>query len=92
LSSIAIDYPDEVIHWFGDRLGREHARRRPVGPCPHDCGHRATTVVAWGPDEAHYELVACDDDGCAGNCRGWMAAEGTFRSEERRRIDWRQLS
>jgi hypothetical protein len=93
MSSIAIDYPDEVIHWFRDRLGQEHARRMTVGPCPHNCGHRSTTVVAWGPDERHYELVACDDDpGCAGNCQGWMPAEGAYRSEARHRIDWRLLS
>jgi hypothetical protein len=34
------------------------------------------SVVAWGPDFDHYELVRCDDtDGCAGSCRGWQPTD-----------------
>ncbi len=38
-----------------------------VEPCDHRCRHNALSVVAWGPDLAHYELNACDDCGC----RAW---------------------
>ena len=43
-----------------------------LGPCPHDCDHRAQSVIAWGPDWNRYELIECGvDDGCNEQCRGW---------------------
>lgn len=85
MSHAAISQPDEVIHWFAS--WPEAQRGRPVlGDCPHArCPHVATTVVGWGPDLAHYELVVCDSDGCQGNCRGWAAA-GQYTG-----IDWKLL-
>jgi hypothetical protein len=63
-----VDRPGEA-HWFAG-----HGPARLIGPCPHDCRHHATSVVAWGPDLDHYELVVCDvTDGCDGRCRGWVA-------------------
>jgi hypothetical protein len=91
VTSIAIDHPDEVIHWFADYPEAERARR-PVGDCPHDCEHWMTAVVGWGPDLKHYELVRCDvKDGCNKNCRGWMAAAGASSYELHRRIEWKLL-
>lgn len=57
-----------------------------IGPCPHTrCPHHAQTVVAWGPDYNHYELVTCDvgpvDGGCGGACRAWVAADRRTNSE-----------
>jgi hypothetical protein len=82
VAPITIDHPDQVIHWFATYP--EADRARPVlGPCPHDCAHLATTVVGWGPDPAHYELIICDGQaergpGCDGQCRGWLPAPGTY--------------
>lgn len=57
------------IQWFA---GREPLP--PIGPCPHDCRHTSLRVVAWGYDLDHYTLDEChDEEGCAGQCRGWMA-------------------
>ncbi len=42
-------------------------------PCTHSCEHWGQSVIAWGPDVAHYELVACDgggDDACG--CVTWV--------------------
>ncbi len=36
-------------------------------PCDHGCDHRATSVIAWGPTVATYELLECDLCGC----RAW---------------------
>ncbi len=68
------DMRGEVVRWYRSELGG-HALRTPVGPCPHAaCRHWGQSVVGWGGDLDHYELVVCDDDpGCAGNCRGWSA-------------------
>lgn len=40
-------------------------------PCDHDCRHRGQSVIAWGPDVAHYELVACDGGDACG-CVTWV--------------------
>lgn len=78
MSSVSVDYPDKVIHWFAGYP--EPERTRTVqGDCPHECPHNMTATVGWGPDLAHYELHTCDvKDGCAGNCRAWLsvAADG----------------
>lgn len=64
-----LDHPGEVSWFVG------HGPAPILGPCPHtECGHRSTSVVAWGPDLERYELVVCDDStGCDGACRGWLA-------------------
>lgn len=62
--------PDEIVQWFVSYPETER-KRVAVGPCPHDCAHRMTKVVAWGPDFAHYELNVCED-GCNGDCRAWL--------------------
>jgi hypothetical protein len=76
-SYVAIENPDAVVHWF--KSDPWEKGRRPVGPCPHSgCPHNAQSVVAWGPDFEHYELVVCDTDdpgGCDGMCRGWLATD-----------------
>lgn len=75
---VHISFPDEPIHWFAGELaaGREKDRH-PAGPCPHTCTHQMQSVVAWGPNFEHYELVRCDDaEGCAGMCRGWQPTDG----------------
>jgi hypothetical protein len=91
-SEVTLDHPGEVIHWF--KSEPEEIDRRPVGPCPHtECRHHGQSVVAWGPDFEHYELMVCDDDhpgGCAGWCRGWQATDdnehgGTHGKTYRRR-------
>lgn len=75
---VSIDHPDEVVHWFA--CYPQAQRERPViGDCPHECEHRAYSVVAYGPNLEHYELVVCDDDGCAGNCRAWLATDDNPR-------------
>jgi hypothetical protein len=89
VSFVAVDYPDEVIHWFAVYPESER-RRRITGPCLHDCKHLGTAVVGWGPDLQHYELVRCDDDGCRGNCRGWCAAPAGYK--QLTSIDWRRLA
>ncbi|HEY2090034.1 MAG TPA: hypothetical protein VGH54_28935 [Mycobacterium sp.] len=93
MSFIAVDVsPDQIIEWFACYPEAER-RRLTVGPCPHDCPHNMTATVAWGADLKHYELHTCDvKNGCAGNCRGWMAATGATSYELHRRIDWRLLS
>ncbi len=70
------DMRGEAIRWYRSELDGQ-ALRRPTGPCPHgSCSHWGQSVVAWGGDMAHYELVVCDDtEGCAGNCRGWSSEE-----------------
>ena len=79
---IAIDYPDEVVHWMPDYPEAE--RKRPVtGACPHECRHRIFKLAGWGPDYDHYVLYYCDDDGCQGNCRGWAPLTGD-RADTRR--------
>lgn len=64
-----LDHPGDW-HWF---MG--HGPAEIIGDCPHEnCPHHAGSVVAYGPDYRHYELIQCDvDEGCNGNCRGWMA-------------------
>ena len=75
-SEVALDHPGE-ISWF--KSDPEEQDRHAVGPCPHaECEHHGQSVVAWGPDFDHYELVVCDDSGpggCAGWCRGWRATD-----------------
>ena len=75
MREVAIDYPDEVVHWMPDYPAAE--RTRPVvGPCPHECRHRILHLAGWGPDYGHYVLYYCADGGCAGNCRGWAPLAG----------------
>jgi hypothetical protein len=71
-----LDHPGGVSWWVGNGPA-------PIlGDCPHECEHRDTRTVAWGPDFEHYELVEClDTEGCAAGgrnttgvvCRGWSA-------------------
>lgn len=91
MSAIAVDYPDEVIHWFASYPDAE--RTRPViGDCTHDCPHNMTATVGWGPDLKHYELHRCDvRDGCNRDCRGWMAGTGATSYELHQGIDWKLL-
>jgi hypothetical protein len=72
MGAIHLDHPGD-FHWF-----HGYGPRKVIGPCPHKgCPHNATSVVAWGPDTARYELVDCDvGDGCAGNCRAWVNSYG----------------
>lgn len=72
-SFVHVDHPDVVIHWFASYPEAQRTRR-PIGPCPHDCEHRQTSVVGWGPDLAHYELIQCDEV-CAGQCRAWLPSD-----------------
>jgi hypothetical protein len=89
VSHVAIDHPDEVIHWFACYPEAERARRI-AGDCPHDCRHMGTAVVGWGPDREHHELLTCTDSGCQGNCRGWLPAPGTYQQIVS--IDWKALA
>ena len=85
---IAIDYPDEVIHWTP--AYPEAERARPVtGPCPHECRHRIFKLAGWGPDWAHYVLYYCSDDGCQDNCRGWAPLVGDLADANN--TDWKLL-
>lgn len=74
-----VDHPGEM-RWF-------HGQRAypVVGPCPHDCKHLGTGVIAWGPSEERYELIECgikpgdpghDDSDCQGRCRAWTNGRG----------------
>jgi hypothetical protein len=83
---IAIDHPDEVIHWFAAYPESERARGV-AGECPHACQHRILKVVGWGPDLTRYELHVCDDV-CQGNCRGWS---GPATYDRLATIDWKLL-
>ena len=79
MAEVHVDAPGEV-KWF-KRTGP-----RPVlGPCPHtECRHQGQSVIAWGPSEDRYELVACGDldpsmdapDDCASHCRAWTNGAG----------------
>ena len=92
MSFVSVDNPDCIIDWFACYPERERARRA-TGPCPHACPHNMTATVGWGPDLRHYELHICQvKDGCAGNCRGWMAGTGASSYDLHRDIDWRLLS
>lgn len=80
MAGTMVDIPGRIRFFSG------HGPAPVLGICPHRlCAHRSLTVIAWGPDRAHYELVRCDDrDGCAGRCRGWHdvpegARHGRFR-------------
>jgi hypothetical protein len=88
MGSIAVDNPDCVIDWFPDYPESEQARKI-IGDCPHPCRHRILKVVGWGPSLRHYELRICQDDGCAGNCRGWCGPATYARICT---IDWKLLS
>ncbi len=46
--------------------------------CDHDCRHHAQSVIAWGPDAAHYEMSECDRCGC----RAWL--DGRYYQERQR--------
>lgn len=63
-----LDHPGD-IRWF-----KGWGPAPVLGPCPHEsCTHWGMSVIAHGPDFEHYELVRCtDEDGCAGECRGWF--------------------
>lgn len=73
-SFVHVDNPDTVINWFASYPEPQRARK-PTGPCPHDCEHRQTAVVGYGPDLKHYELIVCEDTGCSGDCRAWLATD-----------------
>ena len=61
-----LDHPDDV-HWFSG-----YGPATVLGDCPHTaCEHRGQSVIAWGPDLDHYELVECDMD-CDSTCRAWI--------------------
>jgi len=79
MSEAHLDHPGEW-RWF-----HGYGPAEIVGQCPHDsCGHYGTSVIAYGPDFEHYELVTCDDtDGCNGSCRGWTKEYPTFEANRR---------
>lgn len=64
-----LDHPGD-FHFFSG-----YGPARVKGPCPHTgCPHHGVSVIAWGPDYEHYELLVCEvNEGCAGRCRGWKA-------------------
>ncbi len=65
-----LDHPGD-FHWFSG-----YGPLPAAGECPHaSCRHRATSVIAWGPDLTRYELVQCDSD-CASSCRAWVDGRG----------------
>ncbi len=57
-----------TVRWFSGE-----GPRQPQVPYVGDCKHMGQRVVAWGPDEKHYELVECSD--CLG--RAW--SDGRYR-------------
>jgi hypothetical protein len=57
-----LDNPGEVSWFHG------HGPKKPIGDCDHVCRHLSTSVIAYGPDFDHYELVECYD--C--KCRSWI--------------------
>jgi hypothetical protein len=74
-SFVRVDHPDDVIHWFASYPESERTRP-PLGPCTHECEHRQSATVGWGPDLKHYELIVCEEsDGCNGNCRAWLPTD-----------------
>ena len=87
MREIAIDYPDEPVHWMDGYPEAERARTV-IGYCPHGCRHRICKLAGWGCDYKHYVLYYCDD-GCAGNCRGWAPLVGD--RAETRGIAWKLL-
>lgn len=46
-------------------------------PCDHDVPHNSQSVIGWGPDVAHYELIEAE---CG--CRAW--ADGRYEQERQR--------
>lgn len=71
-----LDHPGEMSWFVG------HGPAPVLGQCPHPtCEHLGHSVIAWGPDAEHYELVQCDTDAeCAGACRGWTRIVGHHES------------
>jgi hypothetical protein len=65
-----LDHPGD-LHWFSG-----YGPLAVLGECPHAaCRHTGTSVIAWGPDLARYELVQCDLD-CDSSCRAWVDGRG----------------
>lgn len=55
-----------------------------LGKCPHECKHNMLSVIAYGPDWEHYELLTCDaPEGCNGECRGWRVVTSMDDSSNR---------
>jgi len=74
MAEVHVDHPGEVT-WF-----KSYGPLPVLGPCPHtDCRHLGTGVIAHGPSEERYTLVACggvdpSDESptdCAMTCRAW---------------------
>lgn len=90
MSEVHLDHPGDW-RWYGGRPAVV------VGPCPHaTCPHDGARGIADGPDYEHYVLLQCDvPDGCAGQCRGWMAEwpEGEGPGGRRWRVpeEWLQV-
>lgn len=76
-SETFVDHPGQMSWFVG------HGPAPVLGPCPHGCEHNSIGTIAWGPDEAHYELVVCDGEGwgatCGGECRAWITDEQSSR-------------
>ena len=79
MSEVHVDHPGEV-EWF-----KSYGPLPVLGPCPHtECKHLDHAVVAWGPSEDRYELVACaganpmeeGSSSCATHCRAWVDGKG----------------
>lgn len=69
------------VHWFA-HYGPVEMR----GECPHECEHRTTRVIAWGPSLTVYEYIECGDCGC----RAWEAALPTSRGGIEESHPWRE--
>lgn len=68
MAEIHLDHPGEIT-WF-----KGYGPAAVIGPCPHSqCRHLDQSVIAWGPDLNHYELVTCDvGEECNRFCRAWV--------------------
>lgn len=79
-----LDHPGEW-HWFSG-----YGPAEVIGPCPHTtCKHWGQSVIAYGPDLDHYELVTCDDsDGCRGYCRAWVDGQGRVDDRDQVSTPW----
>lgn len=67
------DTTEGNVRWFHDH------GPTPVRPYVGDCQHWGQSVIAWGWDHKHYELVTCDIDhngtpGC--HSRAWSNPQG----------------
>lgn len=62
---VDISVPPGQVWWFADWRPKDF-----LGPCSHSCQGAGVSIVAWGSDLFHYELVECNECGC----RAWKSA------------------